>query len=118
MSWDTTHINGKLRVSSMPYLYDISEGNVADHYPLRVFAHNSSQSTTLSVISNLGATKKYLPSAQTIKVVSDNSSDSSAGNGARTVFVTGQNSSFEPISETLTLTGTTVVPSINSYLRI
>jgi hypothetical protein len=27
------HINNKPRVSSMPYLYDIAEGNVTDHVP-------------------------------------------------------------------------------------
>ena len=39
-------IDGKPRVSSMPYLYDIAEGNVANHYTMHKFGYNSAVPAT------------------------------------------------------------------------
>lgn len=120
MGWDTTHINGKLRVSSMPYLYDIAEGNVSDHSPLRVFAQNATQTTNLVAISQLGTLIDYpsITSPAKISVKATLSSDSSAGNGARTVKITGLDSSFDEISDTVTLSGATAVESAFNFIRV
>jgi hypothetical protein len=53
-----------------------------------------------------------------MKVSSSSANDTSNGTGARTVLISGLNSSYNPISETLTLTGQTEVATANSYLRV
>lgn len=35
------HVSGKPRTSSMPYLYDIAEGNVASHHPVEANGYNT-----------------------------------------------------------------------------
>ncbi len=120
MSWDTTHINNKLRVSSMPYLYDIAEGNVLNHSPIRIFAQNSTQTTNLVAISQLGTLIDY-PSvavAAKVSVKATLSSDSSAGNRERTVKITGLEASFDEIYDNVTLSGATAIKSALNFIRV
>lgn len=60
----------------------------------------------------------FLSSAQTLEVVSTSAADAAAGTGARTVLVSGLNSSYATISEVVTLNGVTPVSTVNQYLRI
>jgi hypothetical protein len=43
---------------------------------------------------------------------------SPVGTGARTVYIEGLNGSYNVVSETVTLNGTTNVPTVNSYLYV
>ena len=54
---------------------------------------------------------------EAIQVESDSASDSSAGTGARTVRVTGLDTNYNVIQETITLNGTTPVDTVNQYRR-
>lgn len=65
-----------------------------------------------------GAHAGFATSAEVVTVVSSSANDASAGTGARTVKITGLNSSWEEQSETITLNGTTSVDSTNTYLRV
>ena len=60
----------------------------------------------------------YLASAETQNIVSSNVNDTSAGTGARTVLVSGLDTNFDEISETVILNGTTPVLTTLSYLRV
>lgn len=55
---------------------------------------------------------------RTMSVVSSSASDAAAGTGARTLTLSGLNSSYADISETITLNGTTPVVSSNSYVML
>lgn len=79
--------------------------------------------TTFATIA-AGDTESYdnyitLPaSAATVNIVSDSTSDTSAGVGARTLLLEGLDTSWAAVSETITMNGTTAAVSVNSYIRI
>ena len=56
--------------------------------------------------------------AETVTIVSDDANDTSAGTGARTVTIIGLDGSWNQVTETLTMNGTTQVTSSNSYKRL
>ena len=63
-------------------------------------------------------THQFLTSAQTISIASDNTNDTSAGTGARTLRITGLDSSYGEIEEIISLNGTSTVTTSLSFLRI
>lgn len=56
--------------------------------------------------------------AEIVTVVSSSVNDTSAGTGARTIQLVGLDANYLPISETVTLNGTSTVDTVNSYLRL
>lgn len=56
--------------------------------------------------------------ATTLAISSASASDTSAGTGARTIILEGLDTDYNPISETITMNGTTTVTSIHSYWRM
>ena len=57
-------INGKIRVSSMPYLYDIAEGNVPEHYSISKFGYNPTLPTSYEDVWEQSAVYTYTTTAQ------------------------------------------------------
>ena len=117
-SYGVKHVDNKPRVSSMPYSYDIAEGNVSGHNSVRRFGHNPDVSTSWETLSHKSSIYAYLTSAEVLKIKSDNVNDASGGTGARTILISGYDGDYAIQSETVTLNGTTAVDTANSYLRI
>jgi len=70
------HIGNKPRVSSMPYLYDIAEGNVSGHAAFSKIGYNPLGSTTEQDIWSAGGTYVFPTAAAAMEVVSgDNTQD-------------------------------------------
>lgn len=65
-----------------------------------------------------GGTYTWQTSAQAVEIVSGSGSDTAAGDGARTVEVSGLDADYNPVSEVVTLNGATAVDLVNTYLRI
>jgi hypothetical protein len=63
--------DGKPRVSSMPYVYDIAEGNVSGHTPWSKIGYNPSVSTTQEDVWSFGGEYVFPTEAMTIEVASD-----------------------------------------------
>ena len=57
----------------------------------------------------------FLSAAETIEIVSDNTNDTSAGSGARSVSVEGILANGDAGVELVTMNGTTVVETVNTY---
>lgn len=114
------HIANKIRVSAMPYLFDIAEGNVANHDPVRQYGHNGVVAAAWEVVSDISAAQPYLSSAERLKVVSAEAADDGApaGDGARTVTLEGLDASYNILTETITMNGDTAVICTNSFLRV
>jgi hypothetical protein len=79
VAYGVKHINNKPRVSSMPYLYDIAEGNVADHVRFTKIGYAPSMAANVNtdVWSYSGTQAVYLfpTAAQQMEVTSSNAAD-------------------------------------------
>lgn len=60
----------------------------------------------------------WLGTSTTVTISSSNAADAAAGTGARTVTITGLDSTFNQVSSTVTLNGTTAVTIPVQFLRI
>jgi hypothetical protein len=111
-------VDGKIRTSSMPYFYDIAEGNVSGHEAVRIFGHNDDVGTAWEVLSHNGGVQYYVSSAEVLQFSSSDGDDADGDTGARTVYIEGLDASYAIQSETVTLTGATDAPTASSYLRV
>ena len=59
-----------------------------------------------------------MSSADTMDIVSDSVNDTSAGTGARTIFIKGLDGNYDEIEETVTMNGTTTVTTTKSFIII
>ena len=103
-------VNGKQRVSSMPYLYDIAEGNVTDHTPFTKFGYNADVGATEEDIWTIGGTYPWIASPVALEVVSDSAADTLAGTGVQKVKISYLDGDYSAQSQTLDLAGVTPVP--------
>lgn len=82
------------------------------------FGRNPSVGTSEEDIWDGGGTYTWLTAAQTLEVVSDTVGDGPAGTGARTVSVTGLDSDYNVVSDTVILQGDTIVLTTQKFLRV
>jgi hypothetical protein len=86
---------------------------------IRRFGTNAAVGTSFVNVDNIGAVLPHMPSTSTkFEVVSTSVNDTAAGSGARTIEITGINTSWQLQVETLTMNGTTSVQSVNNYFRV
>lgn len=113
-------VDGKPRVSSMPYLYDIVEGNVEGHKAWSKMGFNSDIQAAEEVVASQGGAYVFPTGAMQLQAVSsDNTQDKGGGTGALAVTVYGLDSNYAEISETITLNGSTAVDSaLSTWFRI
>lgn len=114
-------VDGKPRVSCMPYLYDIAEGNISDHKSFSKYGVVSGVNNTLVDVWEYGSTTAlyvFPTSAAKMRVVSSNSNDTIAGSGAQKIKIEGLIAGYVETFETISMNGTGVVETVNSFLRI
>lgn len=98
---------------------DVLKGDYADRTFSKKFGYSATVGITDETLWTLASTAyPYLSAAQVITVSSTSVLDTAAGTGARTLFISGLDASYNPISETVTLNGMTAVNTVNSYLRV
>ncbi len=100
------------------FMLEVSKGNIAGHSKVNKFGHNPAATAGEDVWHGGGAYAFYPTTAQTVQAASASVLDTSAGTGARTLMVYGLDSSWEEISETVTLSGTSPVVLSNQYIRM
>lgn len=97
----------------------VNLGGIPGYTRVAIIGHNPSIGNGLAAdVWEGGGDYPFLAAASALEVVSASASDTAAGTGARTVLVSGLDSGYNPISETVTLNGTTPVVTVNSYLRV
>jgi len=99
----------------------IALGEVDGSATFNVFGKNPDlNADTEETLWNQGGIYAFPTAARIHSIVSTDADDDGnpAGNGARTVYIEGLDSSFDIISETKTLEGLTPVATSNSYLRV
>lgn len=104
-----------------PFELQVARGQIAGHSSFFRFGYANAIGTTPQTLTSCvtaGNTYVYPTSATVMKVSSSSANDTAAGTGVRTMLVVGLDSSYNQISETVTLNGQTAVNTTNSYLRI
>lgn len=88
VGYGVKHVNNKPRVSSMPYPYDIAEGNIADHWPWSKMGYTPTMNTTESDLWSKAGVYTFCTTAGKWEVVSsDNTQD--IGTSIKTGTTTG-----------------------------
>lgn len=105
-----------------PTPFEIAGGDAGTMRPVFVYGENVDVNTAIpeDVFYTTVAPAAYtlLTVAAVHALVSSSAADTAAGTGARTVLVTGLNSSYNEITETVTLNGVTPVNTVNSYIFV
>jgi len=104
-----------------PFDLQVARGQIAGHTSYFRFGWaNAIGTTPQTIASSVTAGNTYVyPSTATVMTVSSASAnDTSAGTGVRTILVSGLDSTYTPISETITMNGQTAVSTTKSYLRV
>ena len=102
-----------------PFDLQVSRDQITGHIRVFDIGINNSVGTAVSTIWTGSATYAFPAAATVMKVSSANAADvDTSGTGAWKVLVTGLDSSYAVISETVNLNGQTAVNTTNSYLRI
>jgi hypothetical protein len=97
----------------------IAAGDIPNYSVVHKFGRNSDIDVGLTEdIWDGGNTYPFLTSAATLDVTSDNANDTSAGTGARTVKIIGLDSSYDDLTETVSMNGLTIVTTTASFLRV
>ena len=98
----------------------IAEGNLAGHEAVRQFGHNANVGVTWETVFNPSILRTYLTAAERLQVTSDDADDDGApaGNGARTVLITGLDINYLPMNETVTMNGVANVLTDESFFRV
>jgi hypothetical protein len=100
-----------------PFDLQVSRGMVVGHQYIFQFGQAPTVTTRQTAWAGTGS-YAFPSSAAVMKISSGSASDTSAGTGARTVFISGLDANYAPISEIVSLNGQTQVSTTNSYFRI
>jgi len=101
-----------------PFGLQVSRNQIQGHTPIIVFGYNPDVDTSEESVWPDGGTIPHPTSASVLKISSSSANDTSAGTGARTVFIEGLDGNYNVVSETVILNGQTAVNTTNSYLYV
>jgi hypothetical protein len=109
---NTKFVDGKMRVSSMPYLYDIAEGNVTNHTAFTKLGYNADVGATEEDLITQGGAYPWIAAGPGIalEVVSSSGSDTIDGTGVQKVRVSYLDADYSAQSQILSMAGATPVP--------
>lgn len=103
---------------SEPFELQVSRGQIENHQSVTVFGYNGDVDTAIETVWPHGGLLLFPTTALQMSVSSGNANDTSAGTGARTIYISGLDANHNTISETVTMNGQTAVTTANSYLHI
>ena len=97
-----------------PFDLQVARGQIQGHSIVSIFGYQSSVTTTAIPIWENATVYTYITTASTLTLVSTSASDDTSAK----ILISGLDSSFNPISETLAMNGTGAVTTVNSYFRV
>lgn len=100
------------------FCLDVARGVVAGYSHVNKFGRTSDVDAGTEDLWAQGGLYVEATAASVVNFVSSSANDTAAGTGARTISVIGLNGSGVEVTETITLNGTTNVPTVNSYIFI
>lgn len=103
---------------SRNYGLEVARGAVNGQISVNKFGRNPDIDIGTEDVWSQGGTWVAPTTARVHNIKSSDVNDTSAGTGARTITVNGLNGSYADTTETITMNGTTDVPTANSYVII
>ena len=104
------------------YYTEVALGNVAGRSLVHKFGRNPDidLASTFEMIwhGSVDYSGFDVAGAQTVDIVSDSTNDDVGGTGATSITIYGLDSSYDEVTEDISMDGTTPVTSVNSYLRL
>lgn len=104
--------------TSEPFELQVSRGQISYHNTLFKYGYNPLIINVNETIWDGGGIYAYPAAAAVMYVSSSNTNDTSAGTGARTIYIEGLDTNYNVITENVTLNGQTQVATTKSFLRI
>jgi len=101
-----------------PFDIQVARGQISWHRSVIIFGYNPDVDTSEETVWPDGGVVLHGQAASILKVSSSSASDGSLGVGARTILISGLDASFNEISETVTLDGTTAIDTVKTYIAI
>lgn len=100
-----------------PFELQVGRGQITGHSVVHVFGHNPDvdDGVEATVWPVPGALLGHPAAPTVMKISSSDTNDTSAGTGARTVYILGINGTGGYVEETVTLNGQTAVNTVNTY---
>jgi len=107
-----TQVENRPRITSVPCLYDVARGIVPSCVPWVKIGYNGDIGNTEEDVWTVGGIYTWPTGAMGMEVVStDNTNDKAGGTGALTVTISYLDANYIEKSDTVTLNGTTAVPT-------
>lgn len=104
---------------SEEFWLQVARGQIRGHSIVHIFGYNPDvDSANEETVWTAGGLYQHLSSPATMTVSSSSASDTSAGVGARTIYILGINSTGGEVSEIVTLNGQTPVNTTHTYTEI
>jgi len=104
---------------SEPFELQVARGQIRGHSIVHIFGYNPDvDSAAEETIWTAGGLYQHLDTPSIMTVSSSSASDTSAGVGARSIYIVGINSTGGEVSETVVLNGQTPVNTIHTYTEI
>lgn len=104
---------------SEEFWLQVARGQIRGHSIVHIFGYNPDiDSAAEETVWTAGGLYQHLSSPAIMTVSSSSTSDTSAGVGARTVYILGINSTGGEVSEIVTLNGQTPVNTTHTYTEI
>jgi hypothetical protein len=97
-----------------PFDLQVARNQIMGHSVLSLFGYQASVTTTSIPVWENASTYTYITAASTLSLVSTSASDDTSAK----ILISGLDSNFNPISETLAMNGTGAVTTVNSYFRV
>jgi len=118
-AYGVDRIERSLRVSAIPYLYDIAKDHIPDHASWSMMGYNAALTTTQETLWPNSSEYAFPTAKGQLEVVSsDNTQDKANGTGALTVEVNYLRDDYSEGSVTLTMNGTAAVATGASHADI
>jgi len=97
-----------------PFDLQVARGQITGHTAVSIFGYQSTVSNVAIPIWENATAYTFATSATALSIASSSASDVSPA----AVTISGLDANFNPLSENVVLTGTTVATTIGSYLRV
>lgn len=101
------------------FILEVQKGNVPGHSIVNKFGANPEiRAGVAETVNDSGNTYVFPSAAAAVEVVSSNTNDTQSGTGARTITIQGLDSDYNEVSADVTMNGTTIVNTTQSFLRV